>query len=139
MNNKINWNNLIQLNLQEKVTNNIIKCFHENISDKKLDWLNRVFDDIFTYQIFIDEINKSRYLKLNIENKSVVRRVLNADAEEFIPFNIAKAEFIPQSAINIAKAEFIPRILNINAEEYIPQNIDNMELLINSMLNDLIN
>jgi len=126
MNNKINWNNLIQLNLQEKVTNNIIKCFHENISDKKLDWLNRVFDDIFTYQIFIDEINKSRYLKLNIENKSVVRRVLNADAEEFIPFNIAKAEFIP-------------RILNINAEEYIPQNIDNMELLINSMLNDLIN
>jgi len=126
MNNKINWNNLIQLNLEEKVTNNIIKCFHENISNKKLDWLNRVYDDIFTYQIFIDEINKSRYLKLDIGNKSVIRRVLNADAEEFIP----------RSAINTE--EYIPRSA-INTEEYIPQNTDNMELLINSMLYDLIN
>ena len=131
--NRINWNHLIELNIQDKIINNIKSYFHKRIDDKKLIWLNTLFNDIFIYQIFVDEINKSGYLTLDMENKRVIRKELNVDAPEFIP----------HSAINIVNAEFIPHSdgLNINAEEFIsqiPQN-DNMELLINSMLGDLIN
>ena len=123
--NRINWNHLIELNIQDKIINNIKSYFHKRIDDKKLIWLNTVFNDIFIYQIFVDEINKSGYLTLDMENKRVIRKELNVDAPEFIP----------HSAINIANAEFIPQSDNM---EFISQNY-NMELLVNSMLRDLIN
>jgi hypothetical protein len=167
--NRINWNHLIELNIQDNIINNIKSYFHKRIDDKKLIWLNTVFNDIFIYQIFVDEINNSGYLMLDMENRRVVRKMLNVDAEEFIPhsdinitnvefiphsggLNINAEEFTPRSAINIATAEFIPRsAINITNAEFIPRSAinianaefipqnDNMELLVNSMLGDLIN
>ena len=141
--NIIDWHRLIHLNKQNNLINNIFNAFHQNIDENKLNWLNHAYNDIFRYQIFIDEINKSRYLRLDRQNRRVIRRVLlNIEANEFVPhsefipggLNINAEEFIPRSAINIANAEFIPHsAINIT------NAYDNMELLVNSMLRDLIN
>jgi len=115
----IDWERIINLKLDENIINKIYKCFHENPDDKKLKWLNSEFDDIFKFQIFVDEINKSKYIRLDMDNRRVIRK-LNADASEFIPGG------------HIANS-----ILNPNALEYISHR--DMDILVNSMLNDLIN
>jgi hypothetical protein len=155
--NTIDWHRLIHLNKQNNFINNIFNAFHQNIDENKLNWLNRAYNDIFSYQIFIDEINKSKYLKLDRENRRVIRKGLNVDAQEFIPHS----EFIPEG-LNIHAEEFIPLCAQNDSIEFIPQgainiaqndsmefiphgaiNIanayNNMELLVNSMLRDLIN
>jgi len=82
--NKIYWEELNE-NTYNKINETIMKCLTEKPSDRQLDWLNRVFDSIFIYQIFVNAIKESKYLQLDIVNKRVVRKSsLNPNASEYI-------------------------------------------------------
>ena len=106
--NIINWN-IMNDKTYDTIVNNIILCFNQKISDTKLDWLNNVYEYIFNYKIFIDAINESNYLCLDVENKRVIRK--------------------NTSILNPCAEEYVPSILYI----------DDTELLINSMIDSILN
>jgi hypothetical protein len=87
MNKKIiEWLKIDQ-QLYDTIYNNILKYLHENPSNNQLNWLNRYFDSIFKYKVFIDAINESKYVELDLENKQVIRKTIrkfNPNAKEFI-------------------------------------------------------
>jgi len=82
--NQIRWNELNE-NAYNTLMQTIMKCFTENPSDKHLDWLNRVYDSIFIYPIFVNAIKESNYIQLDLVYKRVVRKsILNPNASEYI-------------------------------------------------------
>jgi hypothetical protein len=84
--NQIHWNELNE-NAYNTLMQTIMKCFTENPSDKHLDWLNRVYDSIFIYPIFVNAIKESNYIQLDLVYKRVVRKTnkLNPHAVEYVP------------------------------------------------------
>lgn len=90
MNKKIiDWVKIDQ-QLYESIHNNILKYLKEKPSDNQINWLNHVFDSIFKYKIYIDAINESKYVELDLENKKVIRKniKLNPNAKEYINHSI---------------------------------------------------
>ena len=84
--NQIHWNELNE-NAYNTIIKSIMKCFSDNPSDKHLEWLNRVYDSIFIYPIFVNAIKESNYIQLDLVYKRVIRKTskLNPKAQEYIP------------------------------------------------------
>lgn len=108
----INWN-IMNNNTYDTIVNNILLCFNQKISDIKLDWLNNVYEYIFKYKIFIDAINESKYLYLDVENKRVIRKnnsSLNPCAEEYVPTRTLSTINVDETELLIKK--MIDSVLN---------------------------
>ena len=100
----------------------ILHILIEKISDEKISWLNLVYDDIFSKEIFVNAIKQSNYLFLDTVNKRVIRKKLNLNTDNIKEFNPNKENIIP--------------VLDINALEYKPVS-DDTELLANKMVDSL--
>jgi hypothetical protein len=110
---------------ENKLYNFIQQILHiliEKISDEKISWLNLVYDDIFSKEIFVNAIKQSNYLFLDTVNKRVIRKKLNLNTDNIKEFNPNKENIIP--------------VLDINALEYKPVS-DDTELLANKMVDSL--
>jgi hypothetical protein len=119
---KINWNHIQKENKLYNFIQQILNILIEKISDEKISWLNLVYDDIFSKEIFVNAIKQSNYLFLDTVNKRVIRKKLNLNTDNIKEFNPNKENIIP--------------VLDINALEYKPVS-DDTELLANKMVDSL--
>jgi len=66
--------------------NNIFKTLSGTVSNDQLEWLNRVFQNIFSYDIFVKAAQQNKKLVLDLKNKKLYRKVIfNPEDEPDVP------------------------------------------------------